>query len=85
MENAVNLAYQRIYYPIKEMTFFSLEKLNQEIKTRLTHYNRLLFQRKEASSIIAKEGKGYSLMEGYRIAPVMFTWEQANALITAKQ
>nr|WP_298007109.1 IS21 family transposase [uncultured Flavobacterium sp.] len=49
VENAVHLMYQRISYPIREMTFFSLEELNQEIQTRLTHYNQLLFQRKEAS------------------------------------
>ncbi|MDM1384665.1 IS21 family transposase, partial [Myroides marinus] len=51
VENAVHLVYQRIYYPIREMTFFSLEELNQEIQTRLVHYNQLLFQRKEASRV----------------------------------
>jgi len=30
------------------------------------------------------EGKGYSLMEGYTVAPVQFTEKQANALITAQ-
>jgi predicted DNA-binding transcriptional regulator YafY len=35
--------------------------------------------------IITEEGKGYSLMEGYRVPPVMFTETQANALITAEQ
>ncbi|WP_124979454.1 helix-turn-helix transcriptional regulator [Nonlabens xiamenensis] len=35
--------------------------------------------------IITEEGKGYSLMEGYQIPPVMFTESQANALITAEQ
>lgn len=35
--------------------------------------------------IITEEGKGYSLMEGYKIPPVMFTESQANALITAEQ
>ncbi|UVD79151.1 IS21 family transposase [Myroides albus] len=49
VENAVHLVYQRISYPIREMTFFSLEELNQEIQTRLAHYNQILFQRKEAS------------------------------------
>src|SRR5699024_2711104 len=49
VENAVYLVYQRIYYPIREMTFFSLEELNQEIRRLLTSYNKLLFQRKEAS------------------------------------
>lgn len=49
VENAVNLAYQRIYYPLREMTFFSLSELNQEIRKLLERYNDLLFQRKEAS------------------------------------
>ena len=35
--------------------------------------------------IITEEGKGYALMEGYKIPPVMFTETQANALITAEQ
>jgi transposase len=49
VENAVHLVYQRIYYPIRDMTFFSLEDLNREIKQRLIGYNNLLFQRKQAS------------------------------------
>ncbi|MDX1905446.1 MAG: YafY family protein [Bacteroidia bacterium] len=35
--------------------------------------------------IVTEEGKGYSLMEGYRVPPVMFTEAQANALIAAEQ
>ena len=30
------------------------------------------------------EGRGYSLMDGYSVAPVQFTEKQANALITAE-
>lgn len=35
--------------------------------------------------ILTEDGKGYTLMEGYRIPPVMFTEAQANALILAEQ
>lgn len=35
--------------------------------------------------ILTEDGKGYSLMVGYRIPPVMFTESEANALITAEQ
>ncbi|MGV7105016.1 helix-turn-helix transcriptional regulator [Flavobacterium sp. U410] len=35
--------------------------------------------------ILTEEGKGYTLMEGYRIPPVMFSENEANALITAEQ
>lgn len=49
VENAVRLAYQRIFYPMREMSFFSLQDLNVEIKRLLSSYNDLLFQRKQAS------------------------------------
>lgn len=35
--------------------------------------------------ILTEDGKGYSLMEGYKIPPIMFTENEANALITAEQ
>lgn len=35
--------------------------------------------------IMTEEGKGYSMMEGYKLPPVMFTEEEANALVTAEQ
>lgn len=35
--------------------------------------------------ILTEEGKGYSLMDGYRLPPVTFTESEANALITAEK
>lgn len=35
--------------------------------------------------IFTEEGKGYRLMEGYKIPPVMFTENEANALILVEQ
>lgn len=35
--------------------------------------------------VFTEEGKGYSLMEGYRLPPVAFTEHEAMALITAEQ
>lgn len=35
--------------------------------------------------IRTEDGKGYALMEGYRLPPVTFTENEANALITAEQ
>lgn len=35
--------------------------------------------------IITEDGKGYTLLEGYRVPPVMFSEAQANALIMAEQ
>jgi len=35
--------------------------------------------------IVTEEGKGYSIMEGYHLPPVVFTEDEANALITVEQ
>lgn len=35
--------------------------------------------------VLTEEGRGYSLMPGYSVPPVMFTEAEANALITAEQ
>ncbi|MVX34652.1 helix-turn-helix transcriptional regulator [Myroides sp. LoEW2-1] len=35
--------------------------------------------------IVTEEGKGYSIMEGYSLPPIMFSQEEANALITVEQ
>lgn len=34
--------------------------------------------------IVTEEGKGYSIMEGYKLPPIMFTQEEANAIITVE-
>ena len=34
--------------------------------------------------VITIEGKGYSLLDGYSVAPVQFSEKEANALITAQ-
>ncbi len=61
-----------------------------ELATRFSLSNRTIYRDIKALEqagvpILTEEGKGYSLMEGYRIAPVMFTESEANALITAEQ
>ncbi|WP_022823734.1 helix-turn-helix transcriptional regulator [Hymenobacter norwichensis] len=35
--------------------------------------------------VITQEGKGYTLLEGYRLPPVMFTRDEAFALLTAEK
>jgi len=39
VEGAVKLVYQRIFYPLSQMTFFSLKDLNTEIAKQLKIYN----------------------------------------------
>lgn len=49
VEGAVKLVYQRIFYPISKMTFFSLAELNAEIKRRLIAYNDVLLSQLKVS------------------------------------
>jgi len=49
VENAVNLVYQRIYYPLRHMTFFTLGQLNEQIKILLENYNNYQLQNKGIS------------------------------------
>lgn len=50
-----------------------------------TVYRDIRTLEKSGIPVYAEEGKGYSIMEGYKLPPVMFTEEEANALITAEQ
>lgn len=58
------------------------EKHNVSIRTV---YRDIRTLEKSGIPIVTEEGKGYSIMEGYKLPPVMFTQEEANALITAEQ
>ena len=58
------------------------EKFNVSVRTI---YRDIRTLEQAGVPIITEDGKGYSLMEGYKIPPVMFTEAQANALITAEQ
>ncbi len=50
-----------------------------------TVYRDIRTLEKSGIPIVTEEGKGYSIMEGYRLPPVMFTEEEANALVMAEQ
>lgn len=51
VESAVKLVYQRIYYPMSNMTFFSLTDLNNQIRSLLEKYNRYKMQVTEVSRL----------------------------------
>jgi predicted DNA-binding transcriptional regulator YafY len=50
-----------------------------------TIYRDIRTLEKSGIPIITEEGKGYSIMEGYHLPPVLFTEDEANALITIEQ
>ena len=58
------------------------EKFNVSIRTI---YRDIRALEQAGVPIITEDGKGYTLMEGYKIPPIMFSESQANALILAEQ
>ncbi|MEM7036453.1 MAG: WYL domain-containing protein [Bacteroidota bacterium] len=50
-----------------------------------TIYRDIRTLEKSGIPIITEEGKGYALMEGYQLPPVLFTEAEAHALITAER
>ncbi|MEO9075886.1 MAG: YafY family protein [Gelidibacter sp.] len=58
------------------------EKHNVSIRTI---YRDIRTIEKSGIPIVTEEGKGYSVLEGYKLPPVMFTKKEANALITAER
>lgn len=54
-----------------------------DVSTR-TIYRDIRKLEESGVPIITLEGRGYTIMEGYSVAPVQFTEKQANALITAQ-
>jgi len=58
------------------------EKHNVSIRTV---YRDIRTLEKSGIPIVTEEGKGYSIMEGYKLPPVMFTEDEAMAIITAEK
>lgn len=58
------------------------EKFGVSIRTI---YRDIRALEKAGVPILTQDGKGYSLMEGYKIPPIMFSENEANALITVEQ
>lgn len=58
------------------------EKHNVSVRTI---YRDIRTLEKSGIPIVTEEGRGYSIMEGYHLPPVVFTEDEANALITIEQ
>ena len=49
VENAVKIVYRRVFAPLRDQTFYSLEELNEAIWERLEEHNNTPFQRMKIS------------------------------------
>lgn len=50
-----------------------------------TIYRDMRTLKRAGVPLVTEEGRGYSLLAGYRLPPVMFTETEANALVTAEK
>ena len=57
------------------------DKFNVSVRTVYRDIQKLI---EAGVPVITIEGRGYTLMDGYTVAPVQFTEKEANALITAQ-
>ncbi len=67
---------------LQAKTSVSVEKLAKHFEvSKRTIYRDLASLEQAGVPVIQIEGKGFGLMDGYRLPPIMFTEEEANALI----
>ena len=70
---------------LKSKRLLTATELSQRFNVSVRTIYRDIRKLEEAGvPVTTLEGRGYSLMEGYTVAPVQFTEKQANALITAQ-
>jgi predicted DNA-binding transcriptional regulator YafY/predicted transcriptional regulator YdeE len=70
---------------LQSMRIVTAHSISEKHKVSIrTVYRDIRTLEQSGIPIFTEEGKGYSLMPGYKLPPVMFTEEEANALITAE-
>ena len=74
-----------ILLKLQTKPFVSVKQLAEDFQiTPRTIYRDIIALEESGVPILPIDGKGYSLVEGYSIPPVMFTESEANALILAE-
>lgn len=75
-----------ILLKLQSRSYVSVNQLAQhfEVSTR-TIYRDLFSLEQAGVPIVSIEGKGYTLMDGFNLPPVMFTEAEANAIIIAEK
>ncbi|MDY7029264.1 MAG: hypothetical protein SVR04_13275 [Spirochaetota bacterium] len=81
VENAVKLIYQRVFAPLRDQVFYSLEELNQAVKERLEEHNnkkltKMTVSRRELFEEIEK-----AELKALPVAPYPLKHIQDNAIV----
>lgn len=71
---------------LKSKRILTATELSEKFEVSIRTIYRDIRKLEEAGvPVVTIDGKGYSLMDGYSVAPVQFTEKEANALITAQK
>ncbi len=71
---------------LRSKRLLTASELSQRFDVSIRTIYRDIRKLEEAGvPILTIEGRGYTLMDGYRVAPVQFSEQEANALVTAQQ
>lgn len=75
-----------ILLKLQSRPFVSVQQLAEQFGvSRRTIYRDIAALEKSGIPIVALERKGFSLMEGFNVPPVMFTTAEANAMVIAEK
>lgn len=75
-----------ILLKLQSSSFVSVKVLSDHFQVSVrTIYRDLIALEEAGVPLVSEEGRGYSLIESYNIPPVMFTENEANALIMAEK
>ena len=84
VESAVNIAYKRIYAPLRDEIFFSLKELNHAIRIQLEKHHDKNFQRKDFSRKMIFDKKKNTFLKNYPNSPILFVilqWPRCRKII----
>ena len=75
-----------ILLKLQSKPFVAVQELATHFQvSKRTIYRDILALEASGVPIVSEEGKGFSLVDGYNIPPVMFTEGEANALVVAEK
>ncbi|WP_420460868.1 hypothetical protein [Neolewinella sp.] len=71
VENAVRTAYTRLYAPLRDRTFYSLEQINTGLREQLTLHQRLAFQARAGTRLSCFKEHELPLLSPLPTAPFL--------------
>ncbi len=81
VENAVKIIYQRVFAPLRNQEFYSLQELNEAIKIRLDDHNNRKLSKMTVSRRELFEATEKDILKPLPISPYPLKYTQPNTLV----